>query len=927
MMGLHKIIAKNCFYTFTALVLLCVITWKSEARQSLFPEIYSTLTTVASAVAKNDTVPTGKPVRDTTPRRPAVAAAAAAADTIPAQPASGRNDTTTTPSVDTFSLKLSKDTLDAPIEYVAEDSAVVLVQDKKIILYGQTKTTHKDIVLQAPQVTLDQQTNLITAVNSKDSLGDVVSMAKFEQGENRFESDTIQFNIKSQRGLIKNTYTQQSEMYVHGETIKKVDANTFFVRHGTFTTCNLDHPHFGFVANKLKVINNKVAISGPTHPEFEGVPVPVYLPFGYFPLSRGRHSGFLPPRFSTSEDFGVGLEGLGYYKVLSDYLDMTFRGDIYSYGGWRLNFTPTYRKRYRYNGGLNLSLQHTKFNFKGDPDYRLSKTFFITWNHSIDQRARPGTNFSANVNAGSTKFNEYIPNMPDRNFTNQLQSSISYSKTWANKPYSFSLNANHNSNSVSRLVTITLPDAGFTVTTIYPLQSKNMVGTPKWYEKLGIGYNGVTRNQFSFYDTLKNTVSRLLDTMQWGAQHRVPITLSLPPLGPMMVSPSISYEETWLTQRMVRRWNNAAEKVDTVSIRKGFFTDRHITMGIGFNTALYGTAQFRRSRLMAIRHVMRPNASLNYTPNLSRRNYDVIQVDTAGNVRPLQQLSSTIFSGYTYGRFGGMSFGIDNNLEMKWRSRKDTGENAVRKVRLIDGFGFTSGYNFLADSLSPKLQPFNLYLRSTLFEKINLTATALLDPYSVSNTGLVNYNRFVWQDGRFSPGRLTSGSISLSTDFRSKPRDGSKPAEAAPTPTNQMQITDPTLLGDQERMMDYMRRNPGEFVDFNIPWSISLSYSLYFSQQLQSDYTYQPTFNSNLNFTGSFSLTPKWNFTTNGYYDFNTMELQTVTMSISREMHCWQMSIGLTPVGPNRYFNITISPKASMLQDLRVNRTRYFTDY
>lgn len=480
------------------------------------------------------------------------------------------HDSLITQRVDTFSLKLSKDTLDAPVAYEAEDSAVVLVDDKKILLYGKTKTVYKEITLQAPKVEMDQQTSLVTAYNSRDSLGDVMERAQFEQGENRFESDTIRFNFKTQKGLTKNTYTQQDEMYVQGETIKKVTPNTFFVRHGRFTTCNLDHPHFAFVSNKIKVINNKVAISGPTHPEFEDVPVPLYLPFGYFPLSRGRHSGFLPPQFITSEDFGVGLTGLGYYKVLNDNIDVTLRGDVYSYGGWNANLMSTYRKRYRYNGGFNLSLQHTKLNFKGDPDYSLSKTFLITWNHSVDPRSRPGTSFSANVNAGSSKYNQYNLNNPSLNFQNQLNSSIAYSKTWAGKPYNLTLSANHNQNTRLRLINVILPDAGFTVTTLYPLQKQNAVGTPKWYERLGIGYNGVARNQLSFYDNEKITARKLLDTLQWGAQHRIPISLSLPALGPLQVSPSISYEETWLTQRFTHSWNSLRKKWIPPLFRKAF---------------------------------------------------------------------------------------------------------------------------------------------------------------------------------------------------------------------------------------------------------------------------------------------------------------------------------------------------------------------
>ena len=903
MTGLRKINLKILVTAFITTVLLSALTWKSMAHGISGHQIYSTLTSDTTKPTLKDTLPLIKP-RDTTQRQYTDTAAP-------------------TQRVDTFSLKIAKDTLEGPVNYEAEDSAVILVQDKKILLYGKTKTVYKDITLTAPQVTLNQQTNILTAVNAKDSLGVVSNRARFEQGENQFESDTIQFNFKSQKGLTKNTFTQQSEMFVQGEAIKKINNNTFFVRRGRFTTCDLDEPHFAFVANKLKLINNKVAVSGPLHPEFEGVPVPIYLPFGFFPLSQGRHSGFLPPQFATNEQFGLGLEGLGYYKVLNDNFDVTLRGNIYSYGGWSANLTPTYRVRYRYNGALNLSLQHTKFNFKGDPDYNLVKTFFISWSHNVDQRARPGTNFSANVNAGSTKYNQLIPNNPNRNFQNNLTSSIAYSKTWIGKPYNLTLSANHNQNSVSRLINVILPDAGFTVNTLYPFQRQESVGAPKWYEKLGIGYNGTFRNQLSFYDTGQIKLKNMLDTLQWGAQHTIPISVSLPPVGPLLFSPSVSYQEKWLGSTFRRKWNPGSKQVDTV-INKGFFTDRNLSFGIGMNTALFGTYQFKKSRLVALRHVIRPTVSLNYRPDLSKGHFYNAQVDSLGHMYRFSEFEGTLFGGYPEGRFGGVSFGVDNNLEMKWRSKKDTGDNAIKKIRLIDGFGFNSSYNFIADSF--KLQPFNLYLRSTLFEKVNLTAAAIVDPYEVNSSGF-RQNRFVWEENRFRVGRLTSGSISLSTDFKSKPKDPSKPSTAQPA-ANLPYTNDPMLMADQERLMDYMRRNPGEFVDFNIPWSVSLAYSLYFTKRLKPDYSgFLTEFNSNLSFNGSFNLTPKWNFSANGYYDFKTLQMQTFTMSISREMHCWQMSIGVTPIGQYRYFSITINPKSSILRDLRVNRTRYFYNY
>ena len=823
---------------------------------------------------------------------------------------------------DTFSLRLSKDTLDAPLKYQAADSAVIHVPTKRITLYGKTQTDYKDIQLTAPKVELDQERQLVLATNTKDSNGQVIEPAHFKSGESEFSSDTILYNFQSQVGLTKNTYSQQGEILVIGALAKKVNDNTTFIQKARFTTCLLDEPHFAFVTPKMKVVNQKLAVSGPAHPEFEGVPVPIYLPFGFYPLSQGRHSGLLPPQFTSNEKWGLGLEGLGYYKVLNEYWDAKIYGNIYSYGGWSLNLNPTYRRRYRYSGSMNLSVQTTKLNFKGDPDYLKNKSFFLTWAHSVDSRARPGTSFSANVNAGSTQFNQLIPNNTQMNFQNQLGSSISYSKSWAGKPYNLTLSANHNQNNRTRLVNVSLPDLGFTVNTLYPFQKKEAVGTAKWYEKLGVGYNGNFRNQLSFYDSAFQ-LKRLIDTLQWGAQHNFPITLSLPPIlgGAVIVSPSLSYSQVWIAQKFQRQWNSALQKVDT-SITKGFFFDNQASFALSFNTAMFGTYTFKKSRVMAIRHVVRPSVSLNYRPDLSKKNFytDTIYPGVTGRFSVFE---GALYSGYSEGRTGGLSFQFDNNLEMKWRSRKDTGEQAIKKVKLIDGFGFTSGYNFLRDSM--RLEPINLYLRTTLFEKISITANSLLDPYQTNERGFP-INRYAWQGGKFKLGRLTYGSVSMSTSFKSKPKDEKK--EQNRTEQMEKMMQDPNMQGQQQQLMDFMQQNPGQFVDFNIPWQVSFGYSLSFSNRLKPDYSgYQMDVTSNLNFSGSFNLTPKWNVSANGYYDISSTKLQTFQMSINREMHCWQLSINVTPVGLFRSFNFSISPKASMLQDLRINRTRFFTNF
>jgi hypothetical protein len=817
---------------------------------------------------------------------------------------------------DTLNFKASKDSLDVPIEYSAEDSGVLDIDSRQFILYGKGNTRYADLDMSAAVIKLDQLNQMMYAYGALDTSGNPMDKPKLVQGEMTSYSDSIMFNLKSQKGLTKSTYLQEGEMYVYAEAVKKLNSDVLYAWRGRFTTCNLDVPHFAFRTRKMKIINKKLAVSGPAFPEFEGVPMPIGIPFGIFPLNRGRHSGFLAPSFEANEDFGLGLVNGGFYKVMNDNLDFTLRSNLYSYGGYTLNGSSRYLKRYRYTGGFSLAYQHTKIlNRSGNTKEEFTKnsSFMINWNHSRDPRARPGTNFSASVNAGSTQFNRFVSNNPVVNFNNSLTSTINYTKDWRGK-YNLSVNANHSQNSVSRLVNLSLPTVNFSAVTFYPFQKQEQIGEPKWYEKLGIAYTGNLQNQLSFYDSAIN-FRRILDTAQWGATHNVPITLSLPSLGPVQISPSVSFEERWYGQKIIRTWNDTLNKVDT-SISRGFYAARQMQFGLSASTRIFGTYQFgENSKVVAIRHEVRPTFSINYKPDFMKRYFYDLQIDSTGQNRfRFSQFDGGLNGSFSEGEFGGIGFGLDNTLEMKVRDRKDT-TGTTRKVKLIDGFGFNGSYNMVADSF--KLSPLSFYVRSNLFEKISITANATLDPYEFDARGF-RRDKLMWSGSNFSLGRITNGSVAMSTSFRSKSKDGKTQEERLP-------MDEYMTPDDQQRQLEMVRNNPGEYTDFNIPWSVQLSYSLNFSRQFVSSYTNITTqVFSNLSINGDFSLTERWKMGGSTYYDFSTNKIQTLTMFISREMHCWQMSINLNPIGLFRSFNITLSPKSGILRDLRVNRTRQF---
>ena len=829
-----------------------------------------------------------------------------------------KKDTLLTPSIDTFSFKTSKDSLSAPVVYHADDSMVIDVPAQKMYLYGKVSSVkYEDNDLSAPQIQFDQKTSLVSAFIKKDSSGKVLSYPFFSQKDFQSVSDTIRFDMKTGKGLTKGTYTKQGEMFVYGEKIKKADTSVFYALNGRFTTCNLDTPHFAFIARKIKFVNKKWAYTGPVHPEFEGVPLPISLPFGIFPLQQGRHSGLLAPSFVADAQRGLALENLGYYKIISPNWDLITRGTLYSYGSWNLNLNPRYFRKYHYQGNIALGIQ----NFQ-PLDQPKTRTINLQWTHNADTKSRPGVNFTANVNAGSTKYNSQVPTNANLNFQNQLNSSITYSKIWKNRPYNISVSANHNQNSVSGLTNLNLPDVAFNVNTLYPFRRKEPIGEYKWYENLGIAYNGTAKSLTSFYDTAGNLGHQVFDNLQYGAQHNIPITLALPSLGALQLSPSVSYQEKWYQKRIEKQFNPIRNKIDTVAESNGLYTARQMSFGLGASTRIFGMFAFNeKSRIKAIRHEIRPSVSLNYSPNFNANNCYNSTFDVMGNFQPLSYFDGSIYGAYSNQKFGGLSFNVDNNITAKVRDKTDTSAKADKKISLLDGFGLAGSYNFLADSF--QFSTISLQARTNLFEKVNISGQATFDPYKTNTEGR-RINELVFKD-KLSLGNLLNAGIQLQTSF--KGGDKSKQKNVQPLNRN-TGINGAQQLSDDQQEAAYIQNNPSEFVDFTIPWNVDFSYSLLLSKRFDvAEKRSKSDLSQGLTFNTSANLTPKWKVGMNGSFDVTTRKLGVLSAYLSRDLHCWQMSINLSPVGRSRYFSINISPKSPILRDLKINRTRSFTDF
>lgn len=824
---------------------------------------------------------------------------------------------------DTLPYKLSKNALTSPVEYYAEDSLVLNIAEKTATLYGKESTTqYEKNDIKSPIISFDQTTGDIIASMVVDSAGKVVARPTYTSDDFKSESDSFRFNMKTGKGLTKGTYTQQGEMYVYGEAIKRVSNDVFFALRGRFTTCNLDTPHFAFISNKIKFINEKVAITGPVHPEIEGVPLPVYLPFGIYPLSQQRHSGILGPSFVTNVQRGLGFEGLGYYKVLGEYWDVILRGSIYSYGGWSVNINPRYSKRYHYNGNFTLDIQHFNFNFKGDPDFTKNRSFNVRWSHNADMKSRPGVSFSANVNAGSSSYNSFVPNNPMLNIQNSMSSSIRYGKTWKGSPFNLTLAANHNQNTNLNQITIDLPSLNFSMSTIYPFRRKEQVGEAKWYENIGVGYQVNANTTATFYDTVENKsiFRQIADTMRWGAQHSVPISLSLPPMGVLQLSPSVSFRETWFQIKSTRYYNNPSKDSLLVKTEPGFYTARQMAFGLSTSTRIFGmlTSTRKDSRFIAMRHELRPSISMSYQPDFQKNHYYYL-TDSTGRKNQYSYFESryNLYGPFSPGEFGGLSYSIENNLSMKVRSKKDTGEAAIKKISILDAFSISGSYNFLADSL--KFSPISMSASTNLFNKVSLSTYANFDLYQKDDEGHT-IDRLIWKDRPLSLGRLTNASVSLSSSFqggnkKEGDKGGLKPGGYRPDSGYS--------LDEYNQEAAYINAHPGEYADFNIPWSLNFSYSLQLNKTFYRNFGYRTNLQQNLNLGGTLNLTPKWQLGLQTYFNINEGRLDPMSLSLSRDLHCWQMAISVG-VGRYQFFSISISPKSPILRDLRINKTESF---
>ncbi len=857
--------------------------------------------------------------------RPAAdTAAAVAADTVATDV-----DTVMLQVADTV-RRAKKAGLDKPISGKASDSLYYDLRNKMVYIYEQGDVSYGDMNLKADFMNINLDNKNIYAYGKADTVDGAPVMTRpvFTQGTTTLNMDTITYNIESQRAKIKSIATQQGDGWLVGTSVKKMEDNTINIEGGMYTTCDqTDHPHFYLAMTKAKVIPGKKAITGPAYLVMEDVPIYFLgVPEGFFPLNTGPKSGILMPTYGEEATRGFYIRGLGYYFTLSEHMDLALTGGIYTLGSWEANVRSRYIKRYKYSGNLNFDFSSVKSGDKGDADYIKQNTFKLQWTHSQDAKANPGSTFSASVNLASSGYSKYSANTLNDMLSTQTNSSISYSKNWAGTPFSLSMNMAVSQNSQTKAISVTLPTVSFNVSRFYPFKRAVKIGKDRWYEKISMSYSGKLMNSVSA--TESDIFSRqTLDNMRNGVQHTIPVQASFNVLNYINITPSFNYNERWYFKKVDRQWNPTTNMAEELDPEYGFYRLYDYTTALSFSTTLYGMWQVREKyknfKLQAIRHTFSPSISFSYAPDFSNQKYGyfkTVQSDSTGRTTVYSPFADNAYGTPSQGRSMAMSFSLSQSLEAKVLSKRDS--TGIKKISLIDDFSISGSYNFLADSM--KLSNISLSLRSTFSGKIGINLRATLDPYEVSPEG-IRYNKLTWRRGNL--GRIINTGWSFGYSFKS--RDNTKqPAinDINSVPPEYMNpFYDPYGTMDPVLRRQYMAN---AYYDFSLPWNIGFNYAVNYSVSYVNNGTtgIRRNITQTIGFNGSITFSPKMAATFSGGYDIATNKLTTSSISITRDLHCWQMSFSWIPFGYYKSWSFHIGVKAASLQDLKYDKSQSMYD-
>jgi hypothetical protein len=813
------------------------------------------------------------------------------------------------PINDTATVKKKNKILDDQVKYVSNDSIRFEVTNKKLFLYDDAKVDYQSISLKSAYIELDLNKKTVFAKGTADSSGTVKGSPVFEDKGQSFESKEMTYNFETKKGLIKDVITKEGDSYVHGKSVKKMDNDELYIKGGKYTTCDSPEPHFHIQSSKLKIIPNDKIISGPAYVAVENVPTPLALPFALFPNKQGQTSGIIIPMYGESPRLGFFLTNGGYYMNINEYMDLALTGDIYSKGSWAGGAKTNYKKRYKYQGNFNARYSNIKIgesmlrdfrNENGEnPFFQNNQDFLVQWRHAQDPKARPNSVFSADVNAGTSRYNQLnaLANGNANFLTNTLQSNVSYAKSWPGKPYNLSVSARHSQNTLTRDLTVMLPEAAFTVNRIFPFKRQVQIGSQKWYEKIGVTYSNNTRNELITKDSLfwdRNNINRLRN----GMQHNFEASTSYRALKHFTINPRVTYTDRWNIQSIEKRFSQEENRVITDTLR-GFYRVGEYNASTSVSTMIYGMYQFKRGPVQAIRHVITPSVGFSFRPDFDTRAFGYYgQNGTLASYSPYEIGSFGIPGA---GNQGLVNFGFINNLEMKVKSAKDT-LSGYKKVKIFENIAVSANHNIFAQEF--KWSQIDVSGRTQLMNRVDLVFGGRFDPYVLSNDSIpVRINRLELLDNK-RLGRFTDGRIALNFSLRS--REGRKPLQSdRGTPDELHRIN----------------MNQNAYVDFNIPWNLTTAFVLNYSKPFN-----QKQITQSLTLQGDFNLTPKWKVGFNSGYDFVMKGLSHTTLDIYRDLHCWEMIFNWMPIGQLKGYSLMVRVKSPMLQDLRLSRRRSWFD-
>lgn len=831
--------------------------------------------------------------------------------------------------------------LDHIVEFTAKDS-IILVGQSVARMYGSSDVTYGGINLKADHIKMNMDSSLVYAVGTADSIGTLQGTPIFKDASGEYRSKTMNFNFKNQKGYITDIITEQGEGYLTGGTTKKMEGDEYFLSQGRYTTCdNHDHPHFYFQITKAKMIPKKNVVTGPAYMVLEDLPLPIAVPFGFFPFTNKYSSGILVPTFGEDYNRGFYLRNGGYYFALNKYIDLALTGEIYTRGSWGINAQSSYAKRYKYSGSFSASYLVTVLGDKGEADYSKINNFSLTWTHTQNQKANPNMTLSASVNFATSGYsrnnlNDYYSN---RFTENTKSSTINFTYKFPDSKWSISTTASVSQRTADSTLSVSFPNFTLTMAQYAPFKRKRAVGEERWYEKIKVSYTGRFQNSLTAKQD-EFLHKSLIKDWRNGMSHTVPVSATFNVLKYLNITPSITFNDRMYTSKIRRQWdpNSSAEVMDTTH---SFYNIFDFNVSVGMSTKLYGfyrPLKFMGNKLQMVRHVITPTISFGMSPDFSDKfwgaygTYDY--TNSSGEVvrRKYSYFSNGVFGGPGQGKNGSITYSIANNLEAKVRSDQDS--TGYKKISLIENLTLSQSYNFAADSMRWSNLNTSILLRITRGFNLNLNATWDVYKYALdANGNPVRINKLrLFNGGGW--GRLSSTGTSLSYTFNNdtfrklfRRDDGKKrekkdeaPPATRPTPDN------PT--GEMRRGSGTDSNSGGPQLDgdgyskWEFPWSLTLNYSLNYGYGTfnKEKLEYNGKWTQNLSFNGSVRPAKNWNITMSGSYNFDLHKIAYMNCTISREMHCFVMSASFVPVGPYKSYNFHIAVKSSILSDLKYDK-------